>query len=127
MSEPDTISDEEAYALSYRVFWEAVSMLALDADGQCEAMGNYNVAWELKDDVSAGTYLFNSPVCPLSPLQREGINELISALASIPSEVLAQATSAASNKKAMGHACWEPIRVKAAQVLRALPEPDLGA
>ena len=127
MSEPETISDEEAYALSYRVFWEAVSTLALDADEQCEAMGNYNVAWELADDVSAGAYLFNSPLCSLTALQREGIQELISALASIPSEVLVQATSAASNKRAMGHACWEPIRAKAAQVLRALPEPDDGA
>jgi len=126
MSDSENISAVESYAVSYRVFWNAVSMLALDANGQCKRMGNYNVAWELKADVSAGSYLITSSACPLSLLQKQDITELISGLQSVPRDVLAQATSASENQKAMSHICWAPLRVKAAQVLRTLPEPEHG-
>ena len=124
MTESENITADESYAASYRVFWNAVSMLALDANGQCESMGNYNVAWELKDDVSAGRYLFNSTACPLSSAQKQGINDLIYSLQSVPCELLAQAISALENQKTMNHSCWAPLRVKAAQILQTLPKPE---
>ncbi|WP_457417712.1 hypothetical protein [Roseateles sp. P5_E7] len=119
----EAITDDEAYEGAYRVFWQAVEMLSLAVVEQCNAMGNYNVAWELKDDVSAGAFVVTSSVCPLNATQRHSIDELINDLQGVPPELLVQATSAKANQSAMGHACWEPIRAKAAKVLRGLPAP----
>ena len=35
----------------------AVETLAAAPEDQCEQLGNYNVAWELKADVHSGDYL----------------------------------------------------------------------
>jgi hypothetical protein len=125
MSDPRTISESEAYSGSYRVFWQAVRMLSQSVVDQCKAMGNYNVAWELKDDISAGSYLLTSSACQLNAAQRRGIAELIKELEGVPSALLAQATSAAANEGVMGHAFWVPIRSKAARLLQSLPAPEL--
>ncbi len=41
------IREREAFENGY-YFIKALEILALDAPTQCETMGNYNVAWELK-------------------------------------------------------------------------------
>lgn len=124
MSDSEVISECDAYETSYRVFWQAIEMLSLGVVDQCNAMGNYNVAWELKDDVSAGSFLISSPACRLNLAQRQVVAELIQQLQGVPPALLVQATTAAANQSAMSHACWVSIRSKAAQVLHALPRPE---
>ena len=51
MSTQDIATDEEEFHSSFRIFLNAVEMLASPPEEQCRLMGNYNVAWELKEDV----------------------------------------------------------------------------
>jgi len=118
------ISEEEGFSLAYRVFWDAVNMLAQNAVTQCNMMGNYNVAWELKSDISAGSYLTKSNSSSLSQEQKSGIDNLIEALASVPDSVLISAKSASANLSAMNHLCWEPLRAQASELLELLPTPS---
>ena len=58
-NEADLITDEEEFHNSYYYYVKALGMLAETAENQCQLMGDYNVAWELKEDVAAGKYLVN--------------------------------------------------------------------
>jgi hypothetical protein len=116
----EKISEEEMFANAYYYFLEALKILACDADTQCKIMGNYNVAWELKDDVCRGFYLLDMPKGELSVEERNGISELISALSEIPDSVLASADSEVANRKAMNDPCWIPLRIKASNLIRVL-------
>lgn len=49
----EEISEEEGLEHEFFDFVKALDTLALSAEDQCERMGNYNVAWELQEDVSA--------------------------------------------------------------------------
>jgi len=55
------LSEREALENSYYYFIQALEILALPASEQCERMGNYNTAWELKHDVGAVAYLLKLP------------------------------------------------------------------
>ena len=54
------ITDEEAFHTEYRVFLDAVETLSQPAEKQCDIMGGYNVAYELKNDVEAGKYILKN-------------------------------------------------------------------
>jgi len=114
----------DEYPTAYGTFRSAVEMLGLDPLDQCQAMGNYNVAWELKDDVSAGSFILASPNCSLNAAQRKVVEELIEVLKKIPDDLLREAKSEADNLEAMNHPAWMPIRAKAAQAFELLPEPE---
>lgn len=118
------ISEEESFTLSYGYFWQALSILAKDAETQCEIMGNYNVAWEIKDDVGAGKYLLNAQSSSLSQEQRACIASLVQDLESIPPSVFANGTSADGSVNAMHHPCWVPLRACASLLLQQLPLPS---
>ena len=47
-----------------------MKILAESPEKQCELVGNYNVAWELKDEVSSGLYLIKNPVSVLTEDQK---------------------------------------------------------
>jgi hypothetical protein len=102
----------------YRVFAEALAMLASSAEEQCEAMGNYNVAWELKDDVQAGKYLVGSD--RLNAEQVAWILTLACALDAVPATTLPAGADRAANLAAMRHPSWIPLRVLASQAREAL-------
>lgn len=115
----EKISEREAFEHAYYYFLQALELLASDSETQCKKGGNYNVAWELKNDVSAGAYIFNLPE-RLSEKQKKEILELVAALDAIPDEVLRSATSAADNLRAMNHPCWIPLRERAANLIKLL-------
>lgn len=46
------MSEREAFEHAYHYFAQALEVLTSDPKTQCEKGGNYNVAWELKNDVS---------------------------------------------------------------------------
>ncbi|MBR8297029.1 hypothetical protein KDW63_22865 [Burkholderia cenocepacia] len=114
------MSPEEEFANSYYYFVEALKILAADADSQCDVMGNYNVAWELKHNVSAGLCMLTLPSRELTKQQRDGIAGIVAALDEIPDSVLGGGTNAVVNKRAMHHPCWTPLRTRAAELLTLL-------
>lgn len=103
---------------AYRVFAEALEMLAAEAEEQCAAMGDFNVAWELKDDVQAGKYLVGHG--HLSAEQEAWILALVCALDAVPTTIFPGGAGRDVNLAAMRHPSWVPIRVLAARTMDAL-------
>lgn len=60
MSDPPQISAIEASHLSYNAFLFTVETLAEPAEERCQAMGDYNTAWELRDDALYGQNLIGT-------------------------------------------------------------------
>lgn len=118
--EKDEISDEESFELSLHRFLGALELLALDATAQCRSMGNYNVAWELKDDASEGYYLIRFPCRKLNEEQKYSIKQFLNELRKIPDSVLISATTEVDNLDAMNHPCWNKIRKHASIIMRIL-------
>ena len=81
-------------------------------------MGNYNVAWELKDDASAGRYLVGRGY--LTPEQEAWVRAFSEALNSVNTQVLPGGPSKEANLMAMNHPGWEPLRYLAKEVIRQL-------
>jgi len=119
----EKISEEEEFSNAYYYFLEALTILSGDVDTQCKAMGNFNVAWELKDDVCRGSYLLDMPKGKLSAEEKNGIIELIAALSRIPNSVLIAADTEVANKKAMNNPCWITLRKKAYKLIQILHKP----
>jgi hypothetical protein len=102
----------------YRFFVQALGMLASSAVEQCEAMGDYNVAWELKDDVQAGRFLIGRGF--LSAEQEAWILALTLALDAVPATTLPAGEGRHANLAAMHHPSWIPLRIMARHALEAL-------
>ena len=111
-----SVSDLEAFQNAYLYFVSAVGTLAASPEQQCEWMGDFNVAWELKDDVSAGKFLVGREM--LSPAQENAILRLVSSLQAIPSSVLPAGSGREVNLKAMQDPSWSSLRVEAARLLK---------
>lgn len=111
-------ADESSFHSGYRVFVQAVEMLAMSPEEQCAAMGDYNVAWELKDDVRVGKYLVGQGY--LNPEQESWVLALVGALEAVPAQVLPSGAGRDVNLLAMQHQSWIPLRSIAELVLRAL-------
>ncbi len=115
------ISERESFENGYYYFVQALELLSLPADVQCQRMGDYNVAWELKRDVSAAEYLLRSPSSSrLSPVQRRAIEELLSELDRVPTDRLRGGAGRAANLEAMGDPSWKSLRPLATELLRVL-------
>lgn len=110
--------DESQFHSEYRVWLQAVQMLSLPAEEQCAAMGDYNVAWELKDDARAGKYLAQRGY--LTAEQECWVLALTGALEVVPAQVLPAGADREANLIAMQHPSWVPLRAIAALVLQAL-------
>ena len=117
-SASDLQIDESEFHSGYCVFVQAVEMLSASPDQQCAAMGDYNVAWELKDDVRAGKYLVGLGY--LTEAQESWILALVGALDGVPAQVLPAGAGRETNLLAMQHPSWVPLRVIAAHVLESL-------
>jgi hypothetical protein len=114
----DLRTDECEFHSGYRVFVQAVEMLAMPAEAQCAAMGDYNVAWELKDDVQAGKFMVSRGY--LSSEQECWVLALVGALEAVPAQVLPSGAGREINLAAMQHPSWVPLRAIAAHVIKAL-------
>lgn len=118
MSTQDLATDEEEFHSSFRIFLNAIELLASSAEEQCRLMGNYNVAWELKQDVQAGKFLVGRGY--LTPNDEAWVKALVAALDPIDTQVLPSGSGAEANIMAMSHPSWAPARYLAAEVLRSL-------
>ena len=115
------ISPDEEYANVYYYFIKSLKILAQEADSQCKSMDYFNVAWELKDDVSRGaTAVLNLHSGHLSEEQTKIILRTLEDLASIPKEVLNVANVRMEQIRAMKHPAWDIIRTHAKDILRLL-------
>jgi hypothetical protein len=117
-SASDLQTDESEFRSSYCVFLNAVEMLSASPDAQCDSMGDYNVAWELKDDARAGRYLVGLGY--LTETQEAWISALVGALDAVPTQVLPAGAGRETNLRAMQHPSWVPLRFIAAQVVESL-------
>lgn len=115
---PTLIPVEEEHRNAYFYFVEALATLAADAETQCELIGDYNVAWELKNDVAAGQFLADWDL--LTAQQRSDIRTLVSALSVIPEEILRAAQGRSDNLAAMNAPAWATLRVKSRKLLLEL-------
>ncbi len=114
----DEITDAEEFHSSFRIYLHAVEMLAASPNQQCELMGDYNVAWELKEDVQAGKYLLGRGY--LGAEEEHWVNALACALEYINTQVLPAGAGRDVNLVAMSNPCWAPVRFLAAQCLKRL-------
>jgi exonuclease III len=111
-------TEEEAFHTSYQIFIDALRMLTLEASEQCAAMGDYNVAWELKDDAQSGKYLLHRG--HLNAEQEAWIGTLVCAMENVPTQTLPAGSGREINLQTMQHPSWIPLRVIAKHVLDAL-------
>jgi hypothetical protein len=111
------MSPEESWDNGRLYFVQALLVLAEEAPEQCRVMGNFNVPWELKDDVLAGEFLLNSPVSRFSENQRGLLNDLFRELRALPSDAVNQPNTAEGNLRGMSHIAWANLRVRAKELL----------
>jgi hypothetical protein len=112
------LQEEEAFHNSFHYYLSSLEMLAASAEEQCDLMGNYNVAWELKDDASAGKYLVGHGY--LTSEQEAWVQALSEALNSVNTQALPSGPGKEANLVAMNHPSWEPLRYLAKEVIRQL-------
>ena len=114
------VSSDEAFQIEYRTFIGAIETLSQPPEMQCKSMGNINVAWELKDDLAAGSFLLENPSSILSESHKIEIEKIIRGLNKLPKEILKAANTFEANFEAMSHPAWEPLREMAAKLLNKL-------
>jgi len=119
-----SLTAEESYRNSYHYFIDAVETLASEPSSACERMGDYNVAWEVKDDVQAGQYLAEWEL--LGAQAKAQIDMLVRTLDGVPHNLLRAAEGRANNLAAMSDETWTPIRRQASALL-AFMEPFTAA
>ncbi|WP_425258471.1 hypothetical protein ACPOLB_23495 [Rubrivivax sp. RP6-9] len=110
--------DEDEFHSSLRIYLNALEMLASSPEEQCRLMGDYNVAWELKEDVQSGKYLVGRGY--LEESEEQWIKALCGALEGVNAQVLPSGAGREVNLQAMSLPVWQPARFLAAEVLRQL-------
>lgn len=116
----EAISNEESFENSYRVFISCLGALASSHEVACEKYGNYNVAWEIKNDVSAGVHLANNPAHRLTERHISEIQKLAGMLNSLPESAIKFTNIVEESLVNMRHPAWEPARKMAGQLLESL-------
>lgn len=118
MSEP---IDEDAYANNYHYFQNSLVVLSQDAEAQCQAMGHFNVAWEIKDEITSNGYaVLNTVDTQLSEQQKDQIKRLLENMADIPDTVINVPNSKEAHLRAMSDPYWVPLRAQAKQLIAIL-------
>lgn len=118
-------SEQDDFENGFFYFVDALKILEMNAEAQCEHVGNYNVPWELQHDVSGGGMaLVRSPASYLTREQADKVIELSLALNGLPQEAMAPPGLLTSDHvgslMAMNHVSWAFMRQKAAQLLQLL-------
>jgi hypothetical protein len=122
MSEPSSKEERSyQYASSYFYFLKSLKILALDALDQCEEMGYFNVAWELREDMLRnGQAILNSSEGDLSDDERSDISSLLENLKEAPHEVVSVDNLRESHLASMSNPYWAPLRTEAKRLIDAL-------
>jgi hypothetical protein len=123
VSEKRTREDRFENELFY--FHKALQILAMEAEDQCEVMGNYNTAWEMLHDISGPIpFMVKDPASHLTEAQSAALVRLSDAMKEIPQEGLFpdgfSPTSHEGCLAAMRHPSWAPLRIQASELLNLL-------
>jgi hypothetical protein len=120
-AEKKGVEDEDAYANAYLHFHKVLTVLSEDAEVQCQIVGYFNVAWEIKDDaLSNGHAVLNTVDAQLSEQQKARISQLLENVADIPDTVVNVPNLREAHLRAMSDPCWIPIRAQAKQLIAVL-------
>lgn len=127
MSEELTKEDWFENELFY--FHKALQVLAMEAEEQCEVMGNYNTAWEILHDISGPIpFMVKDPVSHLTEGQSAALARLADAMNELPEEGLFpegfSPTTHEGCVAAMKHPSWVSVRIQAGELLKVL-EPAM--
>ena len=114
----ETMGPEETYHHVLFYFIQALKVLAMDPEPQCEAQGNYNVAFEPQSEILSGRYLIGKG--RLNELEESAIADLAAAIDAVPDSALTFANGHAPNVRNMMDPVWVPIRLQAASLLALL-------
>ena len=105
----EPMSLDESFHNCFFYFMQAVDVLSLDAEKQCEAMGNFNVAWEIQHDVRDGAAaLINWPIGYLSLTEQDAVSQIALFLGELPEAALLP-----DHMQAMSHPAWVDLRIAA--------------
>ena len=81
-------------------------------------MGDFNTAWELRDDALGGHYLIGSGL--FTQEQEAAVLELLAAIDPTSVNAMPSGSGRAINLAAMQHQDWEPIRDMARHLISVL-------
>jgi hypothetical protein len=109
---------EEQYQNIFLHFVNALRILAMDPERQCETEGAFNVAQELQYEILAGRYILGKG--KLNPFEEAAVATLTSAIAGLPDSMLTFAEWHLSNPENMKHPAWIPLREQAGSLLALL-------
>jgi hypothetical protein len=112
------MDEEEKYNHIFFYFIKALRILAMDAESQCDAEGNFNVAQELQYEILCGRYVIGKG--KLNNSEEKAVAAVTSAIETVPDSALKFAEGHAPNVQNMRHPAWIPIRAEAASLLQLL-------
>jgi hypothetical protein len=118
MSDDSQISELDATHNAYSVFVFTLEALANLPEKQCELMGDYNTAWELRDDALRGHYLTGTGL--FTEQQETAVRKFLAAIDSVPVNDMPGGSGRSANLAAMQNPAWEPIRGMAQDLLITL-------
>lgn len=108
------------------IYQDALHALASDPQTACEAMGNDNAPWEIRDGVGSHAYLADSPVLALTAEQADAMRRLAAGVKALPEAAIAPGDVATTGRTAcvtaMRHPAWVPLRTEAAELADMLEE-----
>lgn len=121
--------EQDDFENAFFYFVDTLRTLGLEADEQCEHLGNYNVPWELRHDFSEGAItITNASISYLDAEQAARVTKLVLALSALPDEAIAPpgmlTDNHAGSLMAMSHPSWGGIRRQAEELLQLL-EPAI--
>jgi hypothetical protein len=117
-SPTEPMGPEEEYHHVFFYFVQALRILAMGPDPQCDPQGNYNVAFELQAEILSGRYLIGKG--RLDDAEEAAIAALATTISTVPDSALVFANGHASNVRNMMNPVWAPIRAEAVSLLTLL-------
>lgn len=112
--EHDGVPLIEALHNGFYYFLQALEKLKEEPERQCQLMGDYNTAWELRSDVAAGRHLIGNGF--LDADDEKAIAALADAVDAVPVNTLPGGAGRERNLAAMRHIAWIPLREQAAKL-----------
>jgi len=125
MSVKEFISNRDSIENSYYYFIETLSILAKSPVEQCTAMGDYNVAFELRDDGLVVDDFIGQKIIDFSSDQIEGMKKLSLALNGLSGEALKGGSTREDNLIGMSNPEWQLVREAANELMIVLAPKTL--
>ncbi len=110
MKKSNVLSRDDSFTTALFYFVQALDIATQSAVNQCEYFGDYNVAWELRDELSNVNFIVNEYPENFTDDELIKLKKISKALAAIPDSVLVEAKTRKENLIALENPAWEPIR-----------------